>query len=95
MESNVYRFSTRDGARTVTSKGYTIASGEDASWGWYGKSAMTTAWLILFNEYGLKTARKYCARFSRNYLAEMTCDSFTWTSGAIAFMIRELERPHD
>jgi hypothetical protein len=61
------------------------------NWGWYGVDTSWTAFRLLFVEYGVKTANKYFARFAREYLAEMDCDEFTWTSGAIAVMIKQLE----
>ena len=93
MNSNIYRFSTRDGVKYITQNGETIPSllGQHG-WGWYGRITRHTAMCILAYEYGYETAHMYANRFAREYLAEMTCDEFVWTSGAIAYMIDRLER---
>jgi hypothetical protein len=89
---NVYRFSTRDGKKHVTKNGEEIVSllGEHG-WGWYGNVTRHTAWCVLVMEYGMATADSFTLRFAREYLAEMTCNEFTWTSGVIACMIHEME----
>jgi hypothetical protein len=91
--SNTYRFSTRDGVKHITKNGEEIISllGEHG-WGWYGRITRHTAMCILATEYGWATAVSYTIRFAREYLAEMTADNFTWTSGAIACMIHEMEK---
>ena len=93
MNSNTYRFSTRDDERYITKNGELLEnpSGGLFDWGWYGFETEATAYFILHAEYGYHTASQYFHRFAREYLAEMDCNDFTWTSGAIAVMIKQLE----
>jgi hypothetical protein len=89
---NVYRFSTRDGVKYLTCNGEDISNNYIMGWGWYGKHTSWAAFLLLLKEYGFTTASRYFDRFAREYLANMTCDEFTWTSGVIACMIHEMEK---
>ena len=94
-DSNTYRFSTRDGIKYLTRNGENLK--DDwwrPNWGWYGYDTTYTAYKILETEYGINTADQYFAQFAREYLAEMTCDEFVWTSGTIAFMIGQMEEKH-
>jgi hypothetical protein len=60
------------------------------NWGWYGLGTTATAYVVLMEEYGPKTAEKYCQRFGREFLANITTDNFVLTSGAIDFIIKKL-----
>ena len=93
-DSNTYKFSTRDNVKWITKNGESLLLLPNATfdWGWYGRDVKWTAFIILCEEYGPKTACQYFDRFARDYLSEMGCDSFLWTSGNIAVMLGEMEK---
>ena len=92
MDSNTYRFSTRDGVKYLTCNGFEIKHTVPVDWGWHGNNTWWTAWKVLQTECGVKTANQYSTRLAREYLAEITADEFVWTSGVIAFMINQMEK---
>ena len=92
-ESNTYKGSIRDGVKYLTLNGVRGLPLSETDWGWYGAATYRTAHYILSSEYGPKTAKKYFARFAREHLAVYPEEGFTLTSGMIAFIINQMEKP--